>query len=80
MRPLAVLTFALAAGAASAGDLDRFTAYQRSEYQAIKPTAAELKWREIPWLTNLSEGIRTAKAEKRPLLLWVSGDEPLDRC
>src|SRR5262249_54927293 len=40
----------------------------------------ELKWQEIPWMLDLKEGIRLAKEEKRPLLLWVSGDDPLEKC
>jgi hypothetical protein len=39
-----------------------------------------LRWQRIPWLTDLDEGIRTARAEKRPLLIWASGDDPLERC
>ena len=39
------------------------------------------KWRDaIPWVLDLDEGIRLAKAEQRPLLLWTSGDDPLERC
>ncbi len=39
------------------------------------------KWRDaIPWLLDLPEAIRLAKKEKRPLLLWTSGDDPLERC
>jgi hypothetical protein len=39
------------------------------------------KWRNaIPWLLDLDEGIRLAKQEQRPLLLWTSGDDPLERC
>jgi hypothetical protein len=39
------------------------------------------RWRDgIPWLLDLEEGIRRARAEKRPLVLWVSGDDPLERC
>lgn len=39
------------------------------------------KWRDaIPWLLDLGAGIRLAKAEKRPLLIWTSGDDPLERC
>ena len=39
------------------------------------------KWRDaIPWVLDLGEGIRLAKQEKRPLLLWTSGDDPLERC
>ncbi len=45
--------------------------------QFLRPT----KWRDaIPWLLDLDEGIRLAKAEKRPLLIWTSGDDPLERC
>ena len=40
----------------------------------------ELKYREIPWLLDLEEGIRLAKHEGRPILLWTSGDDPLERC
>jgi hypothetical protein len=39
------------------------------------------KWRDaIPWVLDLNAGIRLAKAEKRPLLIWTSGDDPLERC
>ena len=46
-----------------------------------KPLApAETAYRQIPWLVDLNEGLRVARDEKRPLLLWTSGDDPLDRC
>jgi hypothetical protein len=38
------------------------------------------RWLHIPWLLDLNEGLRVAKAEKRPVLIWVSGDDPLERC
>ena len=39
------------------------------------------RWRDaIPWVLDLEEGLRLAKQEKRPLLLWTSGDDPLERC
>ncbi len=44
------------------------------------PHPGELKWQEIPWLTDLREAVRQAKAEGRPLLLFVSGDDPLEKC
>jgi len=46
----------------------------------IKPAAAELRWRQIPWLIDLAEGQKRARAEGRPILLWVTGDDPLERC
>ncbi len=38
------------------------------------------KWLNAPWMVNLEEAVRTAKAERRPVLIWVSGDDPLERC
>jgi hypothetical protein len=38
------------------------------------------KWLEVPWLLDLNVAIRLAKSENRPVLIWVSGDDPLERC
>ena len=46
----------------------------------LRPTADMLKWHAVPWLHDLNEGVRQARAEKRPLFLWVADGEPLDRC
>ena len=46
----------------------------------IKPAANELRWQQIPWLIDLAEGQKRARAEGRPILLWVTGDDPLERC
>jgi hypothetical protein len=47
---------------------------------AIKPAAEELRWQQIPWVMDLTEGQRLAKSEGRPIFLWVTGDDPLERC
>ncbi len=44
------------------------------------PHPGELKWQQIPWLTDLREAVRQARAEHRPVLLFVSGDDPLGKC
>jgi hypothetical protein len=46
----------------------------------IKPTAKELAWLNIPWVLDLKAAQTTAKAEGRPIFLWVTGDDPLERC
>jgi hypothetical protein len=46
----------------------------------IKPSADELKWQRIPWLVDLTEALRAAQSERRPIFLWVTGDDPLERC
>ena len=62
-------------------DADRLPADAARVHRYVTtPQPGELRWRQIPWLLDLEEGIRRAKAENRPLLLFVSGDEPLGRC
>jgi hypothetical protein len=48
--------------------------------EEARPPAEFLRWQSIPWLTDLGEGLRVARQEKRPLLVWASGDDPLERC
>jgi hypothetical protein len=67
-------------GLLHAADIDRLPAWHARAYSLIQPTSAELKWQRIPWLTNLEEAVKQAKAEKRPLLVWTAGDDPLERC
>ena len=39
-----------------------------------------MKYQQVPWLLDLEASIRLAKQEKRPVLIWTSGDDPLERC
>jgi hypothetical protein len=48
--------------------------------EVIKPAEEELKWQQIPWVLDLAEGQRLAQQERRPIFLWVTGDDPLERC
>lgn len=52
----------------------------RHEATIIKPAASELKWQKIPWETKLDVAQLAATAENRPIFLWVTGDDPLERC
>lgn len=54
--------------------------YVLKRLAAIKPPEYLLPWKQIPWLTDLEQAIQQARKEKRPLLLWGSDDEPLERC
>ena len=60
-------------GQSQEADLVRFA-------EAVKPLPEELKWQKIPWILDLAEGQRLARAEGRPIFLWASGDPPLERC
>jgi hypothetical protein len=64
----------LAASAASAQE----DFLRRAEM--LRPRPGEYKWQQVPWVLDLEEGARRAREEKRPLLIWASGDDPLERC
>jgi hypothetical protein len=39
-------------------------------------------WREIPWKSCLLEGLKESREKKKPMILWVFIDRPVDdaRC
>ena len=52
---------------------------------ALRPTADEVKWQELPWVVDPDDAIAAAKAEKRPIFFWAAGGRgrdglPLERC
>jgi hypothetical protein len=53
---------------------------QARAYALIRPGEKDLPWRKLGWKTDLEAAVKLAKEEKRPLLLWVAGDPPLERC
>jgi hypothetical protein len=61
-------------------DVSRLPKDTAQLYADTKLFPREPKWQRIPWLIDLNEGIRLAKQEKRPVLIWTSGDDPLERC
>jgi hypothetical protein len=57
----------------TAGDFDRLLA-------AIKAQPGESPWREVRWLTNVTEARRKASAENKPLVIFTAADgSPLSR-
>src|SRR5262245_40513675 len=80
---IGLLTSRLSAGPkplAFKDDVSRLPADAAKQYAYLKLGTQDIKWKQIPWVLDLAEGLRLAKEEKRPLLLWVSGDDPLERC
>jgi hypothetical protein len=54
-------------------DFDRLLA-------AVKPQRGESPWRDIPWLTNVTEARQKAVAEDKPLVIFTAADgSPLSR-
>ena len=78
---LAFLAMLVLAASAGAGDPLTYEAKALgSMARLIRQDEAQLRWRDIPWYTDALEGLKAARAEKRPVLLWVAGDDPLGRC
>ena len=52
----------------------------KAEIEALK--AAKVAWRAIPWKSCLLEGLKESREKKKPVLLWVFIDRPIDdaRC
>ena len=52
----------------------------QSRIDALKVPA--VAWRQIQWKTCLLDGIRASREQKKPLILWVFIDRPVDdeRC
>jgi hypothetical protein len=49
-------------------------------FATIKPQFGESPWREIPWLTNVTEARRKALAEDKPIVILTAADgSPLSR-
>lgn len=72
-----VAALVLAAGALAHAD-ERAAVEARAAQ--LRPTADMLRWYAVPWQHDLNEAVRQAKAENRPLFVWVADGEPLDRC
>ena len=51
-----------------------------AEIEALKAT--KVAWREIAWKSCLIEGLKESREKKKPVLLWVFIDRPIDdaRC
>jgi hypothetical protein len=45
--------------------------------ESVHPTAAELGWRNIPWLPSVWDGIVEGQKSDRPILMWILNGHPL---
>ncbi len=48
----------------------------KTEIETLK--AAKVAWREIAWKSCLLEGLKESREKKKPVLLWVFIDRPID--
>ena len=84
MQRLVVLGIAavLIAGPASGQDSKKAASAESLKAQIDALKAAKPAWREIAWKSCLLEGLREARGQNKPALLWVFIDRPIDdaRC
>ena len=52
----------------------------KAEIEALK--SSKVAWREIAWKSCLLEGLKESREKKKPVLLWIFIDRPIDdaRC
>jgi hypothetical protein len=52
----------------------------KAEIESLK--APRVAWREIAWKSCLIDGLKESRQKKKPVLLWVFIDHPIDdaRC
>jgi hypothetical protein len=82
---IAFLALAIGSVVQAQSDMSSAEIQLRRQAEALKPSAAELRFQQIPWELDLTEAIRAAKKEQRPIFLWAAGGrdrdgEPLERC
>ena len=52
----------------------------QGEVQSLK--VEKVAWRKIQWKTCLLDGLKASREQKKPLMLWIFIDRPIDdeRC
>ena len=52
----------------------------KAEVQSLKQK--QVAWREIQWRTCLLEGLKDSREQRKPIVLWIFIDRPIDdeRC
>ena len=79
-----LIVVACATSLTNASAQDRIAPIPTSDFErllaAIKPQRGESPWREINWVTNVTEARRRAIAEDKPIVIFTAADgSPLSR-
>jgi hypothetical protein len=78
---LALFLAGLAAGSAVGNEIPEIPRDDLARLLAqIKPQPGESPWREIPWVTSVTQARRRAIAEDKPIVIFTAADgSPLSR-
>jgi hypothetical protein len=85
MRRLLLLALLLFPAVALAADDPAERTDLLKKAAAVRPAPADFAWQQIPWHTEAATALKEAKAENRPLFVWLAGGRdrdgsPLERC
>ena len=77
---LGLLALFLVSGGCAAGAPSSFS-LTADNYASVReqvlPKQSELAWMQIPWRPSFHEGVAEARAQGKPVLLWVMNGHPL---
>ena len=48
--------------------------------QSVLPSAGEQPWMQVRWRKDINQACVEAKAQGKPILVWLSGGDPLGVC
>lgn len=85
MRRLLLLAVLFSPSVAFASDDPTERTELLKKAAAVRPAAADFAWQQIPWHSEAAAALKEAKAENRPLFVWLAGGRdrdgsPLERC
>lgn len=46
-------------------------------FKFVSPREDETRWRQVPWIPSLWEGIKAAEEKKKPMFIWAMNGDPL---
>jgi hypothetical protein len=78
---LAGLTLAASSGIVGAAEV-KPKSFDEVQAEARSLKAEKVAWRKIAWKTCLLDGLKASQEQKKPLMLWIFIDRPIDdeRC
>lgn len=46
-------------------------------FKFVSPRENETRWRKVPWIPSLWEGMKVAELKKKPMFIWAMNGDPL---
>ncbi len=46
-------------------------------FEFVLPSEKDTRWRQVPWIPSLWEGMQIAAQKKKPMFIWAMNGDPL---